>query len=141
MTKINKHFISKNLRIYMAANELTISGLAKKCNLSKHQIDNVLYKRSCSKEAINKICNTLNVSLDELSYSSSLDLPYKEFNVSAYNTLSGYVDKFISDNNIEISKQQMETIIHIVYNNKFSNKKDAVTAIMLYMLEQGEFIK
>ena len=141
MKKINRPLLSKNLRIAMATKDVNIHELANKSGVSKHQIDNVLYKRACTDETLDKLCKVLDISKDTITSSAPLDLNYYDFDVNTYNILTGYINIFTKNHSIKIDKHQMEGIIHTVYNRHFNNKQEAINAIMSYLLDQGELKK
>ena len=141
MSNINKSLLSRNLKIVMATKDLNVHELSEKSGVAKHQIDNIIYKRACTEETLEKLCKALDIAKSSILSSTPIDISYYDFDIDNYNMLASYVNEFTKKINIKIDKLQMDSIINTVYKRQFPNKKEAVNAIMYYLTDQGELEK
>ncbi|MSO14464.1 helix-turn-helix domain-containing protein [Rickettsiales endosymbiont of Trichoplax sp. H2] len=140
MSIINKKFVARNLKFFMAKNEINIPSLASNAGLSRYLIENVLYARACKKEVLEKISNALNIDINDLIIENIEDKKYRDFNISIYSEITRSVESVTKKYNIAINKACMEGIIYSLYTNykDIKNLDEAVKGIVLYLYNNNK---
>lgn len=131
--------LSKNLKMLLARDDLTIVGLANKLGINRFQLDNILYNRAQSKETLEKISNFFKIPLEDLKYDIA-ERGDKNFNIQEYQKLVLEIGKIVLENNLSVAKPQMEKIIETLTKNhsKLKNVQYSILSIVLYLQANGE---
>lgn len=136
MPNINKNVVAGNLRMLMARLMYSAKDLAIKADISKHQIDNILYARALKIETLNKIAKALNVRTEILI--SNVDPKQdKDFDINIYTEIICAIQKTLKKYHIKTTKLLIERISNIIYKNyhQFTSIDEGVKGIILYLLE------
>jgi DNA-binding Xre family transcriptional regulator len=136
MPKINKEVVANNLRMLMARLMYSPKDLAIKADISKHQIDNILYARALKIDTLNKIAKALDIRTEILI--SNVDPKQdKDFDINIYSKIICAIQKTLEQYQIKTTKLLIERISNIIYKNyqHFTSVDEAVKGIMLYLLD------
>ena len=134
MSGLDKSVVAKNLRAIMAASKISPEELAKATNLSKGQVDNILYCKALRVENLKKIASFMKVSLESLLSSKTLGTQKQEIDTKVYALIIASIDKVVSQHKMKIDKNDMEAIAEITYSEykKITDIEEFIFGIMCY---------
>ena len=134
MSGLDKSVVAKNLRAIMAASKISPEELAKATNLSKGQVDNILYCKALRVENLKKIASFMKVSLESLLSSKTLGTQKQEIDTKVYALIIASIDKVVSQHKMKIDKNDMEAIAEITYSEykKVTDIEEFIFGIMCY---------
>lgn len=144
----------------MTAKKVTATELARKTNLSRYQIDNILYGRSKSLEVLQKIASALNINF-EILLQDSFAIPYndiieedktslvklknsKEVNPTEYVNAALRLKEVIDEFNVQVSIEQFEEMSTLLYFYKhlapssYEERYIAIGLILRYLKKLKE---
>lgn len=130
--------ISENIKIQLVRQKMSIKELTKKTNLTRSQIDNIIYGRANKSETINKIAKALNIPVESLLSNSTLH--NNNFDIDMYTKVISIINHYLKEYDLSISKNIMEQIATIVekYKDEFKNQDELklmIKGIILYIKE------
>ena len=142
MSGLDKSVVAKNLRAIMAASKISPEELAKATNLSKGQVDNILYCKALRVENLKKIASFMKVSLESLLSSKTLGTQKQEIDTKVYALIIASIDKVVSQHKMKIDKNDMEAIAEITYSEykKITDIEEFIFGIMCYIKHFNTFL-
>jgi len=134
MSDFNKKLVAKNLRAIMGRRLLSPNELAKKAEISRFQIDNILYSRALPIETLEKIARALGLKIEQLL---SQEEKTKPFDTKLYSKIVIAIDGVLSFYKLQASQYTIEKILHLVYKNynDIENLNEVIKGIILALKE------
>ena len=143
MDNFDKTIVAKNLRGIMAQALISSEELAKKVNLSRHQIDNILYCRALKLDNVKKIADFFEINVEKLLAQHNLKEQTNPLDIKIYSQIISTIDKVLSFYKLKTSKHNIEIISTIVYKDykNINNLEEVIKGMVLLLNHFGRDIE
>lgn len=143
MSVVEKEQVAANLRAIMAKLKLSPEELADKANISRYQVDNILYCRALRPATLKKIADALDLKVEQLMGQNSDTYTSTDFDIKAYSQIMLSIQKTLERYNLKSSKFLIDRVANIIYKNfsEIINLDEAVKGIIFFLKDNDPDLK